>query len=216
MDWRQAVDGYCERVGSGLWAEPLNAVTNLGFVLVALWLWPRVTGWARGLCVVLALIGLGSGQFHTFAEAWAGVADVLPIAVFVLVYVYLANREFWGLPVWASVLGVGVFFPYAALVVWVLGPVPVIGGSAAYVAVALLIGLYAVALRRRLPEVAGGLALGAAVLAVSITFRALDAPLCDVWPIGTHFLWHLLNAVMLGWMIVVYHRHMVAGGGAGR
>jgi hypothetical protein len=25
--------------------------------------------------------------------------------------------------------------------------------------------------------------------------------------LGTHFLWHLLNAVMLGWMINVYVRH---------
>jgi hypothetical protein len=24
---------------------------------------------------------------------------------------------------------------------------------------------------------------------------------------GTHFLWHLLNALMLGWMIMVYVRH---------
>ena len=65
-------------------------------------------------------------------------------------------------------------------------------------------------------HVARGLALGAALLALSITFRALDGPLCAAWPIGTHFLWHLLNAAMLGWMIVVYHRHMVAGSGAGR
>ena len=93
---------------------------------------------------------------------------------------------------------------------------PGVGGSAAYLAVALLIALYALALRRRLPHVARGLALGAALLALSITFRALDGPLCAAWPIGTHFLWHLLNAAMLGWMIVVYHRHMVAGSGAGR
>ena len=157
-----------------------------------------------------------SGLFHTFAQAWAGLADVLPIAVFVLLYLYLANRAYWRLPVGLSLLGVGLFFPYAALVVWLPAPLPGVGGSAAYLAVALLIALYALALRRRLPHVARGLALGAALLALSITFRALDGPLCAAWPIGTHFLWHLLNAAMLGWMIVVYHRHMVAGGGAGR
>ncbi|MDD9739992.1 ceramidase domain-containing protein [Marinovum sp. SP66] len=216
MDWGQPVDGYCERLGPGLWAEPLNAVTNLAFLVVALWLWPRVAGRARLLCAVLAVIGLGSGLFHTFAQAWAGLADVLPIAVFVLLYLYLANRAYWRLPVGLSLLGVGLFFPYAALVVWLLAPLPGVGGSAAYLAVALLIALYALALRRRLPHVARGLALGAALLALSITFRALDGPLCAAWPIGTHFLWHLLNAAMLGWMIVVYHRHMVAGGGAGR
>jgi hypothetical protein len=28
--------------------------------------------------------------------------------------------------------------------------------------------------------------------------------------LGTHFLWHILNGVMLGWMIHVYIRHMLA------
>lgn len=218
MDWTEAVDGYCERVGPDFWAEPVNAATNLAFVLVALWLWPRVAGvgWARGLCIVLAAIGVGSGLFHTFAQAWAGLADVLPIALFVFIYIYLANRYFWGLPVWISAAALLLFVPYAVLVIRVAGPLPVIGGSAAYVSVALLIALYALALRQRLPDVARGLGIGAGILALSITFRALDAPLCHLLPIGTHFLWHLLNAAMLGWMIHVYHRHMVASAAAGR
>jgi len=48
------------------------------------------------------------------------------------------------------------------------------------------------------------LATGAAILAVSLTFRSLDASLCAAIPLGTHFMWHVLNAVMLGWMIHVY------------
>jgi hypothetical protein len=38
---------------------------------------------------------------------------------------------------------------------------------------------------------------------VSLTFRAVDGPLCEVLPMGTHFMWHILNGVMLGWMIEV-------------
>jgi hypothetical protein len=30
-------------------------------------------------------------------------------------------------------------------------------------------------------------------------------------PWGTHFLWHIFNAVMLAWMIEDYRRHMLAG-----
>jgi len=29
------MDGYCERVGPGLWAEPLNAVSNAAFLIGA-------------------------------------------------------------------------------------------------------------------------------------------------------------------------------------
>jgi hypothetical protein len=35
-------------------------------------------------------------------------------------------------------------------------------------------------------------------------------------PVGTHFLWHLLNALMLGWMIEVLGRASLAGRGASR
>ena len=31
----EQVDGYCERAGLELWAEPLNAVTNFTFLLAA-------------------------------------------------------------------------------------------------------------------------------------------------------------------------------------
>lgn len=218
MDWFRAVDGYCERLDATFWSEPVNAVTNLGFVLMALWLWPQVRGvlGARVLCGVLAMIGIGSWLFHTHAQVWAGLLDVAPIAGFVFFYIYLANRSYWGWSRAISAGGLVLFVPYAAIVAWGLGDLPVVGGSALYISVAVLIALYAAALRRRLPEVARGLAIGAGLLFLSITFRAVDGPLCDLWPIGTHFLWHLLNAVMLGWMIVVYHRHMVAGGGSER
>jgi hypothetical protein len=58
------------------------------------------------------------------------------------------------------------------------------------------------------------MALGAGILVVSLTFRTLDDPLCDLVPFGTHFLWHILNGLMLALMIEVYRRHMLAVRGA--
>ena len=221
MDWAEAVDGYCERLGPGLWAEPWNAVTNLAFVLVGLWMWRRSAGIgpARVLSAVLVVIGIGSGLFHAVAQTWAGVADVAPILVFVLLYVWYANRHYWRLgPVWSGV-GTALFIPYAAATVPLFAMIPGLGGSSAYAPVPVLIAVYGVALRNRLPDVARGLLIGAGVLCLSILFRALDTPICDGWPRGTHFLWHVLNAGMLGWMIEVLRRHLsgsLAGGGGGR
>jgi len=48
--------------------------------------------------------------------------------------------------------------------------------------------------------------IGAVILGVSIVFRSVDQLTCSIIPIGTHFLWHILNAVMLGWMVLVIHR----------
>ncbi len=215
MDWLAAVDGYCERTGPGLWAEPLNAVTNAAFLVAAAVMWmrvgPRTTG--RVLCLVLAAIGLGSLAFHTWANRLTGLLDVAPIAVFILAYVFVATRDFLA----ASALVAGgaavAFIPYAAALTPVFGALPFFTVSAFYWPVPVLILGYAVALRGRAPATARGLVIGAAVLVASLAFRSLDMGLCDRLPIGTHFLWHLLNGLMLGWMIEVWRRH---AGGEGR
>ena len=94
------------------------------------------------------------------------------------------------------------------LVGQVFDALPFFTVSAGYWPVPLLIAIYAVLLRDRVPQVAQGLALGAAILVLSLTFRSVDAALCLVIPLGTHFMWHILNALMLGWMIEVYRRHL--------
>jgi hypothetical protein len=217
MDWTAQVDGYCERLEPGLWAEPWNALTNLAFLVAALWVWRRSEGVVpvRVLAAILFVIGIGSGLFHTFATRWAGVADVLPILGYILAYIYFANRYFWGWsPLWSGV-GTAGFVPYAAATVPLFALVPGLGSSAGYAPVPLLIFAYAFLLRGRLPGVARGLAIGAAILCLSILFRSLDGPLCSAFPLGTHVFWHLLNAVMLGWMAEVLRRHLAGRGAEG-
>ena len=104
MDWSESIDAYCERLGPEAWAEPVNALTNLAFILAALWTWPRVRGMATGrvLAGVLFVIGVGSGLFHTLATAWASMADTLPILAFILVYIFAATRDFLHRPRWKA------------------------------------------------------------------------------------------------------------------
>lgn len=213
MSWTEPVNAYCERLGPEYWAEPINAVTNATFVIAAALLWPRVRGLPLGqaLGVVLAVIGVGSYLFHTHANQLTGLADVLPILVYILLYIYTANRAYWGLSLWPALGLTALFIPYAAATVPLWSMIPGLGSSAGYAPVPLLILIYALLLRRRLPQVARGLAIGAAILIASLTFRTLDGPLCDMLPMGTHFMWHVLNGIMLGWMIEVYRRHMLAG-----
>jgi len=214
MDWTRPVDSYCERLDPGYWAEPVNALTNLAFLVAAFVMWRRLRGQrlplANAMAAVLAVIGIGSWLFHTHATAWAGLADVLPILGFILLYLYAANRHFWGLNRWPALGLTALFFPYAAATVPLFSMIPGLGSSAGYAPVPLLILVYAALLRRRAPDTARGLAAGAGILIVSLTFRTLDGPLCGLWPSGTHFLWHILNATMLGWMIETYRRHMLA------
>ena len=71
---------------------------------------------ARLLCVALFVIGVGSFLFHTFANRWSALADVLPILAFVLIYIFAANRDFWGWSPGVAGAGALAYLPYAALV----------------------------------------------------------------------------------------------------
>lgn len=212
MDWFRAVNHYCERTDASYWSEPINALSNASFLIAAA-LCLRLIGARRDvgvrlLTALLAAIGVGSYLFHTHAQVWALAADVIPIQLFILVYLYLATVRFFGLPPLAGVAAVVLFIPYAAMtsaaVEALAGP---LNGSVGYVPVPILIAAYAAALRTRAPETARRLAVGALLLAASLVFRTIDAAVCPAFPKGTHFLWHLLNGVMLGWMIATLVRH---------
>ncbi|TBN38989.1 hypothetical protein EYE42_11150 [Paracoccus subflavus] len=219
MNWLSPVDAYCERTGPDYWSEPLNALTNLAFILAAVWIGlrhrPHALPTGRLLTAVLFVIGIGSWLFHTHANPLTSLMDVLPIVAFILIYVFAASRDFLHLrPLLAGVVTAG-FIPYAMLTVPLFATIPGIGSSASYAPVPLLILIYAGLLHGRAPETARGLAVGAAILILSLIFRTLDEPLCETIPTGTHFLWHLLNAAMLAWMIEVWYRHVLSRQTAG-
>lgn len=210
----EPIDAYCERTSAAYWAEPVNAVTNAAFLVAAIVMWRRTRGLpvARALCVVLGVIGVGSYLFHTHANRLTALMDVLPILGFILLYLFAATRDLLGLrglAPWGAVAG---FLPYAMGAGAVLGALLPLGSSAAYAPIPPLILAYAWAVGRTAPRTGRGMALGAGILVLSLTFRTLDGPICAALPLGTHFLWHILNALMLGWMIEIYRRHMLAKG----
>lgn len=217
---------YCERgTNAALLAEPFNAASNAAFLLAALaalWLvlrGPKETRSADHYLLIglIVLIGLGSLAFHLLADRAGLLADVVPIDVFMLVYLGFALNRLLGAPVGSTVL---ILIGFAALVglttelkCWGGGigfPAPgatggvseCLNGSLVYLpalaAMAIVGGLLA---ERRHP--AGSYILWAALLfAISVAFRSLDLALCDAYTIagrkiGTHFVWHLLNGLAL-------------------
>lgn len=163
------------------------------------------------LVALLAMIGIGSYLFHTHAQVWAALADVAPILLFIVVYIFAVNKNVWRMSSGLAFGGTLLFFPYAAATVPLFQLIPGLGGSAGYAPIPLLILIYATLLRGRDPVLAKGMCVGALILILSITFRALDLPVCGQWPSGTHFMWHILNAIMLGWMIEVYRAALIRG-----
>ncbi|HHS93887.1 MAG TPA: hypothetical protein ENK63_00885, partial [Rhodobacterales bacterium] len=64
------------------------------------------------LIVLTALIGIGSGLFHTFANRWSELADTLPIWTFVALYILAAMHWLGGMAprkvaLWAGLIVAG-------------------------------------------------------------------------------------------------------------
>jgi len=200
---------YCERLGPGLLAEPLNALSNLAFFYVALRLWQSSRLLARGdaahaglapmqavLALLLACVGAGSLAFHTLATVWAGLLDVVFIGVFNVAYLIVFLR--WvGRWKWRAAGAGGLAFVVVNQLAGQWLPTGLLNGSLLYLPAALvLVGLTGWALRAA-PAAGRQMAAAAGVFGLSLLLRTLDRPLCGEWPWGLHFAWHLLNAWVL-------------------
>jgi hypothetical protein len=200
MDWSRPVDLYCERTDPSFWAEPVNALSNAAFLIaaaVAFVQWRRAGArdWPLlALIALTAIIGIGSFIFHTVATSGAVLFDTVPIAVFIYGYLLLALRRFVRLSAMAG-LAVLIVFGVLSSLEAAYVPQGALNGSHAYLpafAATVLIGLIAI------KRAAGPLVIGAAAaLAVSLFFRSIDKAVCQAFPLGTHFVWHGLNGVVL-------------------
>ncbi len=200
----RAVDHYCERTIDAWNAEPINAATNVAFLIAGWAAWRlavRRSALAgdRLLAVIIAVIpivGLGSFSFHILATRWAEWIDVVPILVFMLLYLWLTMSRFFGWPVLLKLAALSAFF-LATFALEAAVPGTVLWGGAMYlptIAAFLVMGL---APNRWTAGARGSFLLAAALFMLAFTLRTLDAPLCTALPFGTHFMWHVLNAALL-------------------
>ncbi len=201
MEWFEPLDLYCERIGPSFWAEPVNAISNAAFLVAAATaeMQLRVKDEpdlpARLLAALVGIIGIGSFLFHTFADRWSVIADVAPITLFIIGYFFLAMRRFLGLSLLVAGLLTAAFMAASGPLGGALRPV--LGSTAGYFPALLAIVVVGLVLLPRSRRAGEALLVTGAVFAASMGFRMADLAFCNVLPLGTHFMWHVLNAVTL-------------------
>jgi hypothetical protein len=185
---------YCERCGPGLFDEPINAISNVASLIAALaaWWWPKKGFRSAGLWVLLALslcIGAGSALWHTFATQWALVLDVVPLMLFQVAFLWLYGRYLAGLPPTAVAV---LLLLYLGAGLWLRQYQGWLNGVLLYAPTLVLVwvvGLHYYLIAR--PEKFVLLAC-AVVFCAALTCRTIDLLVCRWFPVGTHFLWHVL------------------------
>lgn len=218
MAWNDPIDLYCERLDPGFWAEPVNAISNLAFIVAAAGaylLWRPDAREDRFILLLIglaAIVGIGSFLFHTFATRWGVLADAIPIAVFVSAYLVYALRRFLGLTVWPTAIWLAVLLAAAVLIPRLL-PAGFLNNSGFYFPVLGALVIVGIALRMKGGEaqwIGGGFLCGAALFALSLSFRIVDPAVCANFPLGTHFLWHILNGTLIYLMLWIAIRARAA------
>lgn len=225
MNLPEYIDLYCERTAAGFWNEPINALSNVAFLVAAWFAWRVYARRGRHdaldlvLIILAAAIGIGSFLFHTLANGWSELADVIPIwtfvALFVLVTIYRLTDENFRVTTRIALIvagSIGVVFWFTSGDVTTddaAGP-GVLNGSLQYLpALLALAGFAAVTLIRRHP--ARYYVTGAAItFLLSLGFRTIDLTTCAATGIGTHFMWHILNGVMVGLLLQSLLRYLPA------
>jgi ceramidase len=205
----------CEHIGQGLFAQPVNTLSSLAYIVVGILLLRRALVARSSQRVVLTVyaatvvaVGLGSAAFHGPMPSWGRFAHDLSITsvlAFVIGYdVALARAA----TVRAGLAGFGALLGASAIV---LAVSPDVSNALDSVLIAAaVIAEVAVARSPKRLAAAGGFVrepavwiLGAAALAVGAALNALGrtaAPLCEPDSLlQLHAVWHGVTAVVL-WM----------------
>ena len=197
----EPIDIYCERTSAAFWAEPVNALTNLFFVIAGLHILVLLkkknikSTWLTLLAINTIVIGIGSFLFHTFANFWSMWADVWPIMILICATFYYALKYIFKLSHLVSAIAV-LFFFILGFVLKVYVP-PVLNGSLMYshaLAGLILIGVFS---HKNYPKVSKYFIASSGIFILSLSFRAVDMSICALIPLGTHFLWHSFNGLTI-------------------
>jgi hypothetical protein len=197
---------YCEQPIYQAFFEPINTITNLAFMIAGIVLFIQLKKRnildVKGIyfSALLVIVGLGSFIWHLYRTDLTVMLDSIPIALFVLSYLFfyiLQMTKNWFLRIGLFLS----FFGYMILLTkalsgldnqWLLTN----GGMQYLVALSFFVVLQ-IFNRYWYPGLIKPSFIVVLLFALSIFFRQTDLLVCEYIGFGTHFMWHILNGVVL-------------------
>lgn len=188
---------YCERNSLNFLAEPLNFFTNFLFLIFSVLLLKNKNISNKSLPLILLGIGVGSMLFHSIPNNLTASVDVLFIILFIIFFLIQLYRK----------LGMKSYLSYIFSVLFILSCYAFgnyfrnsfLKESAFYFPI--LLHLYFLIiyffLFKKNRNYLKSFILIPILFSVSLYLRTIDLKYCTIFPLGTHFFWHIINAVML-------------------
>lgn len=202
--------GVCERTHDGFWGEPLNALTSLAFFISGVMVLryyrsrrdlnhPGLTSlrkWdIQALIALIFVISASSFIFHTLPSQYTEMADVASVVLFINLYfitaLFWVARCHW----FQAIVGYIAFLGFSHIVVSRFPQA--MNDSIGYLTTMASLVMIALYLNLKRRAEARSFMLAALLGVVALFFRSIDNAVCAEIPIGSHFLWHGINAVLV-------------------
>ncbi len=202
---RQHFYGVCERTDMSMFAEPLNVLTSIGFIVVAAsifqyyrthpdlkdkWIWDM-----HILTFLILWIGVGSTIFHTFPTRFTEMIDTIPIVAFIVLFFLSVIFRIGKCNLFQAFI---CFLAFGGSSHMLVSQFPnAMNDSIGYLSSMAALVMIAIYLHMKRRPSSHNFLLAALIGVISLFFRAIDNAVCESIPTGTHFLWHSLNATLL-------------------
>ena len=210
MILNKSIDIYCERVTSDIFAEPINFITNFAFIIVYILLYRRYKKrvfnskveqyYSLILIFLILFIGFGSLLFHLLGTVLSAIADVVPIMIFIILYLYLSVKFFLNCSQRAAIFSIGIFLIFNTLLT-ALGVEEIASYLLALFSM-LLISI--LTYKKKEYDISLGLLIASFIFTISLSLRQMDLLYCAHLEIGTHWLWHILNSILLYMLVILF------------
>lgn len=197
--------GICERHGLGWMAEPLNVLSSFAFIAVAVAIYryyrreEDVHGkriWdIHALTFITLLIGINSVVFHAFPTPTTELLDTLTIVFFIIIYFWSVLFRIGRCNLFQASICFIAFVGFSHILVHQFPRA--LNDSIGYLSSMIALIIIAVHLHLKARPSSQHFMLAAIVGVCSLFCRAIDREICAMVPIGSHFVWHTLNATLL-------------------
>tara|TARA_B100001057_G_C22712865_1_gene896520 strand:- start:269 stop:928 length:660 start_codon:yes stop_codon:yes gene_type:complete len=215
MEIDTQIFAYCERSSPFIWSEPVNTLSNLFFIFFGFFWFLKGKKNKDNDVIILSIslisIGICSFLYHLYASLIFGFLDVISIIVFSLMYFLIFNQNFFTLNKFKYFLLCFSFFLYLTIFAYLVSLIEFnINGSEYYFSLIFLLFFYYLIICFKHKDLNIVMLISIIILLFSIFLRSIDKEVCDNFYIGTHFIWHFLNAISLsGFILVIYKTNKI-------
>ena len=191
---------YCERNNLEFLAEPFNFFTNIFFLYFAILLFFNKNITNKKFSIILFCIGVGSMLFHSVPNKITALIDIFFIITFIFYYLIVLYYK----------LNINKYTSYLLSILFILFCYffgnfyqnSILQSSAFYFPI--LIHLYFF-IKKEGNNYFKKFFWIPILFSISLYLRTIDIKYCTSFNIGTHFLWHILNSVVLYLLVKFIH-----------